>query len=733
MKILQVIQRPQLRGAEIFACQLSNHLLDQGHDVVVLTLYPGDGELPFKGTQIHLNRPISHRLFDFIGWKKFAEYINKYQPDVIQANASDTLKFCSSSKYLFKWKNKLVFRNANKMGDFIDSPLKHKLNKFYLKNLDYVISVSKECEKDFIKTFQFTENKIQTVTIGVEEKKIDALSPDLKEIYSKGPVIVHIGGFVPEKNHETLIRIFSCLLKSNQRLQLVLIGKGKLQETIRQEVQEKGLEENVHFLDYRNDILEILKRATLFVMPSLIEGLPAVILEAMYCGTPVVAFNVGGISEVIKSGQTGELVQKGDEDDFIQRVERILGDENYRDEIVQNASDLIHSQFLNNQIAEQFESCYENLLEPEIKRGQLRILQIIQKKQFRGAEIFCCQLSNELEQKGHEVQVYSIFEGSADLPYSKVINSFQRNQSLRYTDYSGWKAIAEIVRKFKPDIVQANASDTLKYTVISRQLFGWKVPIVFRNASLTSFYINGGLSKEINRFLFQKVDKIVSVSESSRNDLNGLFPFTTNKSIVITNGVNLGLQENKISSPFQNGKLNIVHVGSLTSEKNHLKLIRIFKRFLETFSEASLHIIGDGPLKKIIDHAIQNANLTDKVIMHGEMPNPQLYIKNASMLVLPSLVEGLPGVILEAMNFETPVVAYNVGGISEVLNDETGYLVESNNETQFVEAMKQVVISDNTNKILKAKELVISKFNNSLLAEKFVKVYRDTIAEKKFN
>lgn len=103
------------------------------------------------------------------------------------------------------------------------------------------------------------------------------------------------------------------------------------------------------------------------------------------------------------------------------------------------------------------------------------------------------------------------------------------------------------------------------------------------------------------------------------------------------------------------------------------------------------------------------------------------------MLVLPSLVEGLPGVILEAMNFETPVVAYNVGGISEVLNDKTGYLVESNNETQFVEAMKQVVISDNTNKILKAKELVKSKFNNSLLAEKFVKVYRNTIAEKKFN
>lgn len=91
------------------------------------------------------------------------------------------------------------------MGDFIDSPLKHKLNKFYLKNLDYVISVSKECEKDFIKTFQFSEDKIQTVTIGVEEKKIDALSPDLKEIYSKGPVIVHIGGFVPEKITKLLL------------------------------------------------------------------------------------------------------------------------------------------------------------------------------------------------------------------------------------------------------------------------------------------------------------------------------------------------------------------------------------------------------------------------------------------------------------------------------------------------------------------------------------------------
>ncbi|MFD2518545.1 glycosyltransferase [Salinimicrobium flavum] len=362
MKIINLIQKPQLRGAEIFACQLSNHLVDRGHDVIVVSIFPGDSKLPFKGEIIHLNRSVSKRLFDYGGWKLFNKIIEDFKPDIIQANAADTLKFAVSSKLLFKWDSKIIFRNANKMGDFIDSQMKWQLNKFYINRVDHVISVSKECEKDFIKTFKYSENLINTVEIGVEETAIDKLSNDLSDIFQRGPVLVHIGGFVPEKNHEGLLKIFARVKEEYPEIQLVLLGKGKLEIPIKNMVNQIKFGDDVHFLGHRLDVLEILKSSRAFLLPSFIEGLPGVILEAMYCKTPVVAYDVGGISEVVKPEETGWLIEKGDEDGFVRAIHEVLNSHSENESRINAAKRLIHHKFLNSKIAERFEAVYEKVV-----------------------------------------------------------------------------------------------------------------------------------------------------------------------------------------------------------------------------------------------------------------------------------------------------------------------------------------------------------------------------------
>lgn len=362
MKIIQLIQKPQLRGAEIFACQLSNHLMEQGHEVLVVTIFNGDAPLPFKGKVIGLDRPLSKRFFDFKGWKNFINIIKEFNPDIIQANAADTLKFAVSSKMLYSWKQPLVYRNANKMGDFITSRLKWRLNNFYISKVAYVISVSEECEKDFIKTFSYPQEKISTVEIGVEEQKLGGIPDDLQEIFDRGPVVSHIGGFVPEKNHEGLIDVFNGILEKIPESQLLLMGKGDLEMKIKSKVEELQIQNNVHFLGYRNDVLDILKNSKAFVLPSLIEGLPAVILEAMYCETPVVAYNVGGIGEVVVQGETGCLVEKNEEAEFQEQLEEILIGNKDISERVKAAKNMISDKFLNNEIAERFAKCYLEVL-----------------------------------------------------------------------------------------------------------------------------------------------------------------------------------------------------------------------------------------------------------------------------------------------------------------------------------------------------------------------------------
>lgn len=359
MKIIQLIQKPQLRGAEIFACQLSNHLMEKGHSVLVVSIFNGDAQLPFKEKLIALDRPLSKRFFDFKGWKKFNSIIREFKPDIIQANAADTLKFAVGSKTIHSWQTPIVFRNANKMGDFIDSELKFYLNKWYLSKVSQVISVSKECQKDFEKTFKWPSNNITTVEIGVEEKTYGEIPSDLDFIYKKGRVLCHIGGFAPEKNHLGLLNIFGKVKAQFPDLQLLLIGKGRLEDEVREEVKNLKLNDSVHFLGYRNDVLEILSSSQIFVLPSLIEGLPAVILEAMYCETPVVAYNVGGIREVVISGETGWLVTKNDREGFVESLLEILTNQSRIKKRVSQAKLMVSKNFMNTVIAEKFLDCYK--------------------------------------------------------------------------------------------------------------------------------------------------------------------------------------------------------------------------------------------------------------------------------------------------------------------------------------------------------------------------------------
>src|SRR5690606_18658724 len=152
----------------------------------------------------------------------------------------------------------------------------------------------------------------------------------------------------------------------------------------------------------------------------------------------------------------------------------------------------------------------------------------------------------------------------------------------------------------QPDIIQCNAGDTLKFAVCSKLLYNWKVPIVARNASMVSQYIKSPLIKTINRWLYKRVDAIISVSQHSKDDINGFFPGTKKKTSVITIGIELAKTDsaNWLNS---NDNLNIIHVGGFTFEKNHKGLLRIFKLFLERQADAHLHLLGEGPERKEIE------------------------------------------------------------------------------------------------------------------------------------
>ena len=140
---------------------------------------------------------------------------------------------------------------------------------------------------------------------------------------SGAPRIVMVARCAEQKDHSLLLRAFARL---TEPATLVFVGDGPKLTALKAETNELNIANRVEFLGDRFDIAEILSNSHVFALASKWEGFPLSILEAMRAGLPVIASNVGGISEAVTDGKTGFLVERGDVSAFRTRLHSLLAD-----------------------------------------------------------------------------------------------------------------------------------------------------------------------------------------------------------------------------------------------------------------------------------------------------------------------------------------------------------------------------------------------------------------------
>jgi len=175
--------------------------------------------------------------------------------------------------------------------------------------------------------------------------------------------IVLVGHLSKVKGQEVMIEVFSDLLESYQNLELVFAGADNSEDKnnlarMRKMISKLGLEEKVILAGKVNDIVALYARSDIFVLPSLKEGLPLVILEAMSCGLPVVATDVDGTPEAVDDGKTGLLVPvdegKCDKDALKQALVRLIEDLELRERMGKSGSQRVKEEFSKSGYQEQF-------------------------------------------------------------------------------------------------------------------------------------------------------------------------------------------------------------------------------------------------------------------------------------------------------------------------------------------------------------------------------------------
>ena len=161
---------------------------------------------------------------------------------------------------------------------------------------------------ELAKNYYKTPN-IETIYNGI--KLIDP--PQCDPLYD----FVCVARFFPVKNHLFLINVFKEFVDKHSNCKLVLVGGGPLLDECRKLVKELHLDSNILFTGPIDKVYDYLAKSTAFILPSLYEGNPISILEAMNCGLPIIASNVGGVSDVVTSGENGFLFEKNNKEELL--------------------------------------------------------------------------------------------------------------------------------------------------------------------------------------------------------------------------------------------------------------------------------------------------------------------------------------------------------------------------------------------------------------------------------
>lgn len=135
-----------------------------------------------------------------------------------------------------------------------------------------------------------------------------------------------VAQFIARKGHRTLLDAIPLVLRRHPRTRFLLFGRGPEQVAIQRGAEQRGLARHVVFAGFRDDLPRILPCLDLLVHPALLEGLGVALLQAAACGLPVVASRVGGIPEIVRGGENGELVAPGDPEELARAVNRLLAD-----------------------------------------------------------------------------------------------------------------------------------------------------------------------------------------------------------------------------------------------------------------------------------------------------------------------------------------------------------------------------------------------------------------------
>ena len=365
-----------------------------------------------------------------------------------------------------------------------------------------------------------------------------------------------------------------------------------------------------------------------------------------------------------------------------------------------------------------------------------KVLHVLPMNKMIGAERMALLLCKNL--KNYEPVVVCGGEELSNVFKESGIKSYNIkffNKNILANAYN----LSKIVKNENIKIVHAHDNTASLISYLVKKIFKNNIKIVSHIHNCYPFLKGNGLNKKIDKYIRNKYDfnitcgKIVTDFYKENTDY-----FSEDKNLTLSNAMDIkyitNIDKNDIEKVVEKYKIPsnkkiLGFIGRLDEQKGIVPFIKELSKHKEKFDDSIILLVGNGSQEKQIKDIIKKLGLEDLFILTGFQENTKNFYPIIDVFFLPSLYEGLPMVILEAMAFKKPVISMNVGSISEVINKDTGILVDAGKYDRFINEL--IRIKDNDNALTKlginAFEFVEGKFNINSYVNKIEDLYVNRI------
>lgn len=581
----------------------------------------------------------------------------------------------------------------------------YPIEKYLSKYTDDLITINKE-DYELAKRKFHARNTYYIPGVGVDPNKFNInLTSEEKHKLRKSLglkdddfVIIYVAELIKRKNQTMAIEAIKDLVKKDDKIKLLLVGKDSYNGKYQEMVKNLGIDKNVIFTGYRKDVPKLMKISDMAISTALQEGLPVNILEAMFVGLPIVCTNCRGNADLMIDTNNGYLVDINNVNSMINKITNIYN----------NRADIRTDFKLDKYEISNVMKKYSEIYFPKYKKAAY----------FHDVKLIECNnkiyTSDGLNQDVIKERYLNIFDSF------KMVTRIIKNESLNIAKYS------ELNDK-------RISFDSINTSGITKLLFSKKVKekikenvlnVDFCIIRLHSF--TGNIAcKYARKYKKNYVIELVSCPFDSLWNHKSKFgkilaPYMyllTKKNISKASNViyvtdkflqkrytnkhnNIGCSDVIITdtdqsictrrlekiTQMENKKIILGLVGSLdVSFKGHETAIKALAQLKDKI-DFELHFLGNGK-KDYWENIAKKYKIAEKVVFDGTLPGGKAVLEwmdNLDIYLIPSLQEGMPRALIEAMSRACPAIGTNVGGIPEVLD----ITVEKND---YIEIAKKIL------------------------------------------